>query len=272
LEFSALAHHYWPYTCLGAVTGFLVGLTGVGGGALMTPMLILFGMNPSVAVGTDLLYASATKGFAIWRYQKLNLVDWPVVKRICLGSLPTSLIIIAILHSLPSLEKLDAIIQHGIGFALVFVALFLVIKPRIMRRLGADAAGVQETPSRRARWLTILGGVLLGALITITSIGAGALGIVLVLTLYPRLQLGKVVGTDLSQALPITLCAALGHMSLGHLDPRLLGALLLGSLPAVYVAAKVATRVPEQVARLGMAVLLAGIGGRMIVARVLLLI
>jgi uncharacterized membrane protein YfcA len=272
MGFSLLAHQYWPYTGLGAATGFLVGLTGVGGGALMTPMLILCGMNPSVAVGTDLLYASATKGFAIWRYQQQKLVDWQVVKWLCVGSLPTSLVIIAILHALPNLQKLDAIIQHGIGFALIFVALFLVLKPRIMRRFGSEAAGARETSSRRAQRLTVPCGILLGALVTITSIGAGALGVVMILMLHPRLQLNKVVGTDLSQALPIALCAAIGHMSLGHLDLRLLGALLLGSLPAVYLATKLATRVPERVARLGMAALLAGIGGRMVVARVLLMI
>jgi len=271
MELTTLIQHYWPYTCLGAVTGFLVGLTGVGGGALMTPMLLVFGINPSVAVGTDLLYASITKSFAIWRYHTKKLINWHIVGLVCLGSLPSGLVIIAILHHLPDLKTIDLIIEHGIGFALLFVALFLIFKDRIMRRLDSEEPGAAQTGShRRTDILTVCGGIILGALITITSIGAGALGIVLLLSLYPRLQINKIVGTDLSQALPIALLAAIGHMSLGNVNFYLLVALLIGSLPAVYLASRIATRVPEKIFRFIMAILLAGIGGRLIVTKFLL--
>lgn len=268
MELLPLIQHYWSYTCLGALTGFLVGLTGVGGGALMTPMLMVFGINPSVAVGTDLLYASITKSFAIWRYHVKKLINWRIVGLVCLGSLPSGLVVIAILHNLPDLKAIDIIIEHGIGLALLFVAVFLIFKDRIMHR--AEPAKTTNSSNRHTDLLTVCGGIILGTFITITSIGAGALGIVLLLTLYPRLQINKIVGTDLSQALPIALLAAIGHMSLGNVNFSLLIALLIGSLPAVYLASKLATRVPEKIFRFVMAILLAGIGGRLIVAKVLL--
>lgn len=270
MEIITLIHQYWPYTVLGAITGFLVGMTGVGGGALMTPALIIFGVNPSVAVGTDLFYASITKSFAVWRYHIQKLIQWRVVGLVCLGSIPSALVIIGILHYLPNLDTVDLIIEHIIGFALLFVALFLVFKDRIIHKPEQGVSENNETwLSKHLNPLTISGGIILGAMITITSIGAGALGIVLILTLYRSLGMNKVVGTDLSQALPIAIVASLGHLSLGNINFTLLIALLIGSLPAVFIASKLAARIPEKIFRIIMAILLAAIGCRLIVAKAL---
>ena len=252
----------WLYTFSGFIVGFVVGVTGVGGGSLMTPVLVLmFGIAPATAVGTDLLYASLTKMGGSWVHGRRGTVDWKVVKLLAMGSLPAALLSMALLHYLALDEKhLKSLITSVLSVALLLTAAALLFKPYLIK-LGRRPDGVMfELHAHHLTGATILTGAILGVLVTISSVGAGALGVVVLLFLYPRAPMAKIVGTDIAHAVPLTLIAGLGHAALGTVNYGLLGSLLLGSLPGIYLGSHLGIKIPDHVLRPILATMLTAIG------------
>ncbi len=255
----------WLYTISGFVVGFIVGVTGVGGGSLMTPLLVLaFGVAPVTAVGTDLMYASLTKMGGSWAHGRRGTVEWRVVGLLAMGSLPAALACMALLHSLALDEKhLKSLITSVLSVALILTALALFFKP-YLEKLGRSEDGViYELHAHHLKGATILTGAVLGTLVTISSVGAGALGVVVLLFLYPRLPTVKIVGTDIAHAVPLTLVAGLGHVALGTVNYGLLGSLLLGSLPGIYLGSHLGVKIPDRILRPILASMLILIGGKL---------
>ena len=252
----------WLYTFSGFIVGFVVGVTGVGGGSLMTPVLVLmFGIAPATAVGTDLLYASLTKMGGSWVHGRRGTVDWKVVKLLAMGSLPAALLSMALLHYLALDEKhLKSLITSVLSVALLLTAAALLFKPYLIK-LGRRPDGVMfELHAHHLTGATIFTGAILGVLVTISSVGAGALGVVVLLFLYPRAPMAKIVGTDIAHAVPLTLIAGLGHAALGTVNYGLLGSLLLGSLPGIYLGSHLGIKIPDHVLRPILATMLTTIG------------
>jgi hypothetical protein len=244
----AWAAHLLPLMAAGFGVGVLVGLTGVGGGALMTPLLIsTFGVAPPVAVGTDLLYASITKTAGGWRHHVADHVDWPVVWRLAMGSLPAAVVVLAVMALLPenSTTALAHWIRLGLVVALPLSGLAIVLYPFVTRRSPHNDKG--DVPPRTLA--TVLFGVLLGLLVTLTSVGAGAIGVTVLAALYPLLPAKRLVGTDIAHAVPLTLVGGLGHFGLGNVDVGLLLALLCGSIPGILIGARLAGLAPEWLLR-----------------------
>jgi len=241
------AAKFLPLTGAGFGVGFLVGLTGVGGGALMTPLLIsTFGVPPQVAVGTDLLYASITKTAGGWRHHLSDHVDWPIVFRLAAGSIPAAIILLAAMAFIPlNTVALAHSIRSGLVIALPLSAIALVLYPLLARTPEREADG--EPPNRTLA--TVLFGVALGLLVTLTSVGAGAIGVVVLAALFPLLPAKRLVGTDIAHAVPLTLVGGLGHLGLGHVDGVLLLALLVGSIPGILLGARLAGMAPEWLLR-----------------------
>lgn len=255
------------YAIAGLVVGFAVGLTGVGGGALMTPLLHLgFGIPLATAVGTDLLYAAATKLSGVWVHGRSGTVDWRVVRRLCLGSLPAALVTVYVLDAVDlDGARLEAVILPVLSAALFFTASVLLFRGRI-RRLATHEAQFPRLYAlhRRLRpGATVLVGTVIGVLVTLTSVGAGVLGTTAILLLYPGFGAVRVVGTELAHAVPLTFVAGLGHMHLGTVDYGLLGALLVGSLPGVYLGSRLGARISDRVLRPVLAGMLVFIGWRL---------
>lgn len=246
----------------GFMVGGIVGLSGVGGGAVMTPFLIFYGIPPTVAVGTDLIYAAITKTGAAWLYHKARTINWRIVLFLMFGSIPATLLAIVMLNVLRAKGiNYTGLITTVLGIALIVSSILLLFKGR----LGAIAKRNIWTRSRGflRRWsilFTIIAGVLLGFLVTLSSVGAGALGAAILVTLYPRLRTVSVVGTDLAHAVPLVALAGVGHWHLGSVDFKLLIPLLLGSLPGVYLGARLATRLPDILVRRVLGCVLLAIG------------
>ena len=236
-----------PLVAAGFGVGFLVGLTGVGGGALMTPLLISsFGVSPQIAVGTDLLYASITKTAGSWRHHVSRHVEWPIVLRLAAGSLPAAAALLAAITFLPiDTVKLAHWIRMGLVVALPLSALSIVIYPWVTRAAPREDTG--DVPVRALP--TVLFGVVLGLLVTLTSVGAGAIGVTVLAMLYPMLPAKRLVGSDVVHAVPLTLIGGLGHLGLGNVDPGILLALLCGSIPGILIGARLAGVVPEWLLR-----------------------
>jgi hypothetical protein len=241
-------------------------LTGVGGGSLMTPLLVLlFGVSPAVAVGTDLLYASLTKTVGGWVHGRNGTVDWKVVGLLSLGSFPAALSTIALLKYLALDEQtLRSLVTSVLSVALLSTATALLLKDQIKKLARRKDGTVYELHHRYLPGATIATGVVVGTLVTVSSIGAGVLGTVALLFLYPRMPSVKVVGTDIVHAVPLTAVAGIGHMALGTVNFVLLGSLLLGSLPGIYIGSHLSAKVPEKVLRPVLATMLLVIGLRMV--------
>ena len=254
------------YTLSGFLVGLIVGVTGVGGGSLMTPLLVLvFGVSPVTAVGTDLLYASLTKTVGAWVHGKRGTVDWRVVGLLSLGSLPAALITILLLKYLALDEKtLRSLMSHVPSVALLLTASTLLLKEQIKKFAKRRDGTVYELHHRYLPAATITTGIVVGTLVTISSIGAGVLGTVALLFLYPRMPSVKVVGTDIVHAVPLTAFAGMGHLALGTVDLTLLGSLLAGSLPGIYIGSHLSAKVPERVLRPLLAAMLLIIGLKML--------
>ena len=254
------------YTLSGFAVGAIVGLTGVGGGSLMTPLLVLvFGVSPATAVGTDLLYAALTKAGGTVAHGRKGHVDWGVTGRLALGSIPAAALTLWILSQLPKGSNVvGAVISHGLGFALLLTAIAILFG----RKLRAYATQHDDSPLRQCcrGKITVAVGAILGVLVTISSVGAGALGVAALFFLYPKLSPVRIVGSDVAHAVPLTLVAGLGHWLLGGVDWALLGALLLGSLPGIWLGSHVSAKVPEHILRRLLASMLILIGGKLIVA------
>jgi len=233
------------YIVAGAAVGFVVGITGIGGGALMTPLLLLFGFPPNIAVGTDLMYASITKASGVYSHHKQKHVEWKLVKLLALGSIPAALITGYSLQNLFSdSEGYEALIKNSLGFMLLLTA-FVVVFRKQLQRITLRSKSASNEKVRNA--LTLVMGIVLGILVTLTSVGAGAIGTAVLMLLYPALRSSHVVGTDIAHAVPLTAAAGLVHMSLGNVDFGLLFALLIGSIPAIQLGSKVSHHLPEGV-------------------------
>jgi len=245
---------FLPLTGAGFGVGFLVGLTGVGGGSLMTPLLISsFGMSPQVAVGTDLLYASITKTAGGWRHHMSDHVEWPIVFRLAAGSIPAAAILLAAIALIPlDTVALGRWIRTGLVVALPLSALSIVLYPILARTPERPADG--KTPPRTLA--TVAFGIALGLLVTPSSVGAGAIGVSVLAALYPHLPAKRLVGSDVAHAVPLTLVGGLGHLGLGHVDPELLVALLLGSIPGILIGARLAGIAPDWILRPVLAIML----------------
>lgn len=266
------------YTVSGFGVGLLVGVTGVGGGSLMTPLLVfLFGFKPAVAVGTDLLYAAITKSAGVFvHHGKHKSVDWKIVCLLALGSLPMAGITLYVLKNLMAVGKeVTGMITFTLGIALLLTACALLVRSWFLRKSAKngeidDEQSNQENSGRFSpRWekaATILTGMVLGVLVTLSSVGAGALGTVALLFLYPRMTTIKIVGTDLAHAIPLTAVAGLGHLSLGNFDLQLLASLLLGSVPGIWVGSHLSAKIPEYFLRPALATLLFVIGVKFVTA------
>lgn len=252
----------FAYTLAGFAVGAIVGLTGVGGGSLMTPLLVLlFGINPSVAVGTDLLYASITKAGGTVVHSLKGSVDWRITGRLVAGSIPATVATIFILSQVGrSGHGTSGVISVALGIALLLTAGALIFR----RRLQAYALARPQPSQRAIAVAAVATGIVLGVLVSISSVGAGALGVAALIFLYPQLPAVRIVGSDIAHAVPLTLVAGLGHWLLGSVDWALLGSLLIGSLPGIALGSHVSTKVPERVLRLTLAVMLVVIGGKLI--------
>jgi uncharacterized membrane protein YfcA len=251
------------YTLSGFCVGALVGMTGVGGGSLMTPLLILlFGIHPATAVGTDLLYAAVTKCFGTLVHGYSGTVDWRIVRRLAIGSVPMALLGIGILSGFDLRGgALARLITDVLGGALLATALALIFRTSLLARCHAL---LPQPDARRTVALTVLFGGVLGVLVSISSVGAGAIGVTVLTLLYPRLPTARIVGSDIAHAVPLTLIAGLGHWMIGSVDMPVLGSLLLGSVPGIVLGSYAALRVPDRPLRWILAIVLALAGGRLL--------
>jgi len=251
------------YVFSGFCVGVLVGMTGVGGGSLMTPLLILFfGVHPATAVGTDLLFAASTKTVGTLVHGTARNIDWKLVSLLSMGSIPAT---IATLVVLASFNLRSAMAQHMItlilGVVLLVTALFLIVG-RSIRERYADR--LTKIDCRGVVLLTVLLGILMGVLVTATSVGAGAIGVTVLLLLHPKMPVARVVGSDIAHAVPLTLLAGVGHWFLGSIKWSLLGTLLIGSLPGIVVGSYLAGRARDGVVRITLALVLIVVAIRLI--------
>ena len=251
------------YAASGFGVGLLVGLTGVGGGSLMTPLLILlFGIHPMTAVGTDLLQASLTKAAGSVVHGAHRNVDWRIVRRMLTGSLPASVATLACLK-LSGMDGrvLSHLVSTVLGCALLLTALSVAFRPWIAR-LARRRMGVLSP--RAEMGATVAVGAVIGVLVSLSSVGAGAIGVAALLLLYPALPVVRIVGSDIAHAVPLTLVAGSGHVLLGTIDWGLLTSLLVGSIPGIVAGSLLVVRLPEGVVRGVLAGLLVLVGQRLV--------
>jgi uncharacterized protein len=252
------------YALSGLLVGFIVGLTGVGGGSLMTPMLVMiFGVSPATAVGTDLLYASFTKATGVWVHARRGNVEWKLVGWLSAGSIPAALAALVALHTLGvDSHRVGGLITGSLGIALILTALAILFKERL-QGLGRHGAG-KEWRERHIIPATIATGAVIGALVALSSVGAGAVGVAALFWLFPLLPASRIVGSDIAHAVPLTAVAGLGHFYMGTVDWHLLGNLLIGSLPGIYLGSLLSGRIAERWLRPALASMLVLVGGKLV--------
>lgn len=240
----------------GLLVGFLVGMTGVGGGALMTPLLVLlFGVSPQTAVGTDLLFAAVTKITGSAVHGSRDTVEWPIVRRLALGSIPAAIITIVVLAQVgkpsPNTEHATLLV---LAILLALTSLTVIFRGWLIR-FAADLDPIQ--PPLKAVFGTVALGAVIGVAVSLTSVGAGAIGVTVLLLLYPRLPVVRIIGSDIAHAVPLALIAGTGHWLIGDVDGVLLTNLLIGSIPGVIAGSLLSTRAPEKILRPLLATVLA---------------
>lgn len=237
------------YIVSGFAVGALVGLTGVGGGSLMTPLLtLLFGVSPTVAVGTDLAFASITKATGTLTHRLRGTVEWHVVRLLCYGALPAALIATLALKQFGGLgQEIAQVIRYSIAGSVFLTVIAILYRRKMIAWITAHPE--RQLQGRDLAVATIVAGAILGTLVTISSIGAGAIGATILVLLYPKMPAAHVAGTDIAYAVPLTAIAALGHWWLGSIHWELLGSLLLGSLPGITLGSLAAKAVPERFLR-----------------------
>ncbi len=253
---AAILSGYNPlYSLAGLLVGILVGLTGVGGGSLMTPLLVLlFGFHPATAVGTDLLYASVTKTVGTAVHGSRQTVDWKIVTGLAKGSVPASILTLFAMSRLGvTTENSSFVLNLLLGTALLLTSFAIFFRPWILSWAGHHIDAMAS--ARVARW-TVLLGATLGVLVSVTSVGAGALGTTALLILYPRLPVAKIAGSDIAHAVPLTLIAGIGHWLIGSVDFTLMFALLAGSIPGIVIGSLLSSRSSDSVLRPVLAVTL----------------
>ena len=250
-----IAHLNPFYVLCGVLVGGLTGFTGVGGGSLMTPILILiFRVHPAVAVGTDLLYAAITNSSGSLVHGANRTIDWRIVGRLALGSVPMTAFSIALLYWLGADSQIGhVLVTRVLGFALLVTAILLFLRKPLLRWYEKS---VGEFDPRLVARTTVLTGAVLGLLVTISSVGAGAIGVTALVMLYPKLPARRIVGSDLAHAVPLTFLAGIGHTFLGTIDWAILTSLLCGSLPAIVVASVASARMSDTVVRVTLGIVL----------------
>jgi uncharacterized protein len=252
------------YIASGFAVGLLVGLTGVGGGSLMTPLLtLLFGVSPTVAVGTDLAFASTTKMAGTLAHRVSGNVRWEVVRRLCAGALPAALLATLALKHFGALDKeIGQIIRYSIAGSVLLTVVALLFRGRMLAWINTHPEKQLQGAGLTAA--TVLVGAVLGTLVTVSSIGAGAIGATILVLLYPRLSPAEIAGTDIAYAVPLTAIAAFGHWWLGSINWDLLITLLVGSVPGITIGSFAARAVPEKILRALLATTLAGVAFKMV--------
>ena len=252
----------------GLFVGLIVGLTGVGGGSLMTPILIFFfDIKPYLAVGTDLLFAACTKGAGTLNMARRRMVPWRVVGILCAGILPACVLTLwALNHLGPAEDSVQQIMKATLGLALLLTSaamLYKAIKGKTAPKVVPESELQLATQSRH--WaMPVAFGAVIGVLVTLTSVGAGAIGVSVLMVLYPRLPIARIVAIDIAYAVPLTLLAGLGHASMGSVDWQMLGYLLTGSLPGIWLGSQLVHKAPERLIRSVISVLLAWAGSKLV--------
>ena len=257
----------FAFVFAGFFVGLVVGLTGVGGGSLMTPLLIFgFGVKPYLAIGTDLLFAAVTKFGGSVGLARSRAIDWPVVALLSAGSIPAALVTIFILHQVgPASAAVQSVMTSTLGAALLLTAaatLYKAIKAHSPRQFSAAELDRATRPRHWAQ--PVLFGAVIGTLVSLTSVGAGAIGVTVLMLLYPALPLHRIIAADIAYAVPLTLVAGLGHASIGSVDWSLLATLLAGSLPGIWLGSRLVRNAPERLIRSLLSLLLAYAGARLI--------
>ena len=254
---------FWLYAAIGAGVGLAIGATGVGGGSLMTPILLFRGVSAPVAIGTDLLYAAITKSGGVISHQRQGNVRWRVVALLSAGSLPGALLTAFALQTLSQdPDSYQRLLRVSLGVMLLGTATLLISREVLRRQITFTRSRRYRQLARRAAPTTFAVGLLLGPLVTLSSVGAGVIGTAALMILYPRLPPTVIVGTELAHAVPLSLVAGIGHWLLGNIDWMLLAALLLGSLPAVRWGARISNQVPSDLLRYVLTAILLGLGVR----------
>lgn len=251
------------YVLSGFFVGVLVGMTGVGGGSLMTPILILFfGVSPSTAVGTDLLFAASTKAVGTIVHGAARTIDWRLVGLLAMGSIPATIGTLSILSILDlSGDAARRVITLALAGVLLLTSGFLVCASSVRARY---ADSVNRLDHRTRCVLTIVLGLVMGILVSSTSVGAGAIGVTMLLLLHPRLPIARIVGSDIAHAVPLTLIAGAGHWYLGSVNWSLLGTLLIGSVPGIVIGSHLANRIPDRAVRIALAFVLLAVAIKLV--------
>lgn len=258
----------WLYPLSGLGVGILVGLTGVGGGSLMAPIMILvFGVSPVTAVGTDLWFAAITKFFGGAVHHRLGGVDGQVLKRLCMGSLPAAVVTLIFLWLSHEHQVKNGLILNMLGIVLIITAIATLFRQRFVEWSRSFQRGVGHQAWSIQAPLTVAAGALLGVLVTLTSVGAGALGVTMILCLYPlRMNANKLVATDIVHAIPLTVVGGIGNLIMGNVNLPLLGSLLMGSIPGIIIGSLSTRKIPEAGLRMVLALVLVAVGIKMLLS------
>lgn len=245
-------------TLTGAVIGLIVGITGVGGGALMTPVLLLFGFPPHIAIGTDLWFAAITKSGGLYAHQKKSHIRWSIVLNLAAGSLPAAVLTgLALTFWFGSAENYASVLTTALGFMLILTSVVLIFRNRLTSVYGRKGPAASD---KQFSIKLLVAGIALGALVTLSSVGAGAIGTAVLMLMFPYLIPKQIVGTDIAHAVPLTFIAGAVHLYLGNVDFKLLLALLLGSLPAIHIGSSLSGKIPSRLMQPVLATLLMLLG------------
>lgn len=246
----------------GLSIGTLVGLTGVGGGSLMTPLLVFMGLDPLLAVGTDLLYSLPTKVLGAYVHRKQNTLRFDIIKPLCVGGVPAAvlgLLALAFANRYVDVKTLEVWMKHAIGFAVTLSALMILVSPLMMRR-QRQSSGI--APLKKGRLIAI--GAIVGLIVSITSIGSGAVALPLLVLCSPGVALADLVGTDIAFAAILVFTSVLGHMQMGHVSYVITAQLLIGSLAGVFIGSKLCGWLNAQWLRPALAAVLVLAGTRLL--------
>jgi uncharacterized protein len=239
---------------MGLFIGFLVGMTGVGGAALLTPILILLGINPSIAVGTDLIYNSVTKFFGSIQHWRQKSINFHLVKYLAIGSIPSAILAVIILRVFDSFfQNQEQIIEYALGYTLIFVAIATLLKTFMKEKY--DSNRFQQKPLQEKQMMTICIGAVLGFMVGLTSIGSGSLFALAMLFLY-KLRATELVGTDIAHAFLLVSAAGFMHAGIGNVDYLLAINLLVGSIPGVIIGSTISSKIPAKPLRAILAVII----------------
>jgi uncharacterized protein len=255
-----------PTAIAGFGVGAAVGMTGVGGGSLMTPLLVLmFGYAPATAVGTDLWFAAITKMVGGTLHNHKGGVDWQILRRMALGSIPACIITLIWMDLTRTEQSTHGTIIHALGIVLFITAIAMLVRKKI-QSFGARLRTTTATAFLNAQpLLTVLAGVVLGIIVPLTSVGAGALGTVMLLYLYPlRMTPSRLAGTDIVHAIPLAVISGLGHLIMGNVQFTLLINLLIGSIPGILVGTLISHKSPEVYMRAVISVILVGVSVKLL--------